>query len=314
MYRLPTRAAARIALALGFLLSTVSAGPAAAVSPSVTLTTQASPLEVTVDLPIAYMVSIYNGSNNALKNVRITGQPSIALAPLGAEPAANCLDGVCTLNGLPSGETRAVTFYYLAPASPQSFTFTALANFDGQTTSSPASYQNTTADPVTTQVLDLNQDLVKGHAFGEYRTFTTGMGPLGATNRHGTEVFLTDTAEVMVRDLSVRAADAYANCQVLLGAPCFGEASELSVKGGEPVSGGLRVTIRWDSSDLPKGMTEKKIRIVHFLDGGVAAEPVTRLCGAVTPAPCLAGPVVRLADRDIQAVVILPSNGVIRGW
>lgn len=314
MHRRSPYAAARVALALGFLLSALSAVPAGAVSPSVTLTTQASPLEVTVNLPIAYVVSIYNGSNNALKNVRITGQPSIALTPLGAEPATNCVDGVCTLNGLPSGETRAVTFYYLAPASPQSFTFTALANFDGQTSSSPASYQNTSAVPVTTQVLDVNQDLVKGHAFSEYDTFTTGIGPLGATNRHGTEVVLTDTAEVTVRDLSVAAADAYANCLVLLGAPCFGEASELSINGGEPVSGGLRVTIRWDFSDLPKGMTEKKIRIVHFLDGGVAVESVTQQCGAATPAPCLAGPVVRLGDKDIQAVVILPSNGVIRGW
>ncbi len=313
MHRRSPLAAARAALALGFALSVFLVAPAGAVSPQVTVTTAASPLEVTVNLPVAYVVSIHNGSNNALKNVRIAGQPSIDLQLLGAAPTPACAAGVCTLDGLAAGATEQVTFYYRAPSSPQAFTFTAFANFDGQTTTSSA-YQNTTAAPVTTHVLDVNQDLVKGHAFGTYNTFTTGIGPLSATNRHGTEVFLTDTAEVTVRDLSVGAADAYANCRVLLGAPCFGEASELSVKDGEPVAGGLRVTIRWDFSDLPKGMTEKKIRIVHFLDGGAGHELVDEQCGAATRAACLAGPIVRLGDRDIQAVIILPTNGVIRGW
>ncbi|HEX7224395.1 MAG TPA: hypothetical protein VF367_02290 [Candidatus Limnocylindria bacterium] len=318
--RQPRRAAVRALLALGLVLSALIPAQVGAVSPKVTLSTQASPLEVTVNLPIAYVVDLKNGTSNALKNVRITGATSTPLTFLAAFSTGSCEPGVavCQFNGLAAGATARAIFYYQAPSTPQTFTFTAFANFDGQTTSSPAQYQNTSAAPVLTEVLAVNENLVRGHAIGQFTTFSTGLDTLSTTNRHGTEVYLTDTGEVTVRDLTATAANQYANCRNLLGVACFGEASELDVKDGLPVAGGLEVTMRWDFSDLPNGMTEKKIRFVHFFDGGTTFELITAQCsfvnGVVQNVPCLDGEPIRLADKDIQATVILGSNGVVRGW
>jgi hypothetical protein len=309
------RAALRPILAAAFVAAVLPA-PAAGVSPSVTVTTDASPFQVTVGRPIAYDVTITNGSNSALKYARVTGQPSIALQYLGSTgPGCSSTTPTCVLDGLPSGSAATVTFYFLAPATSQSFTFVAFANYDGQTTNAPANYQNTSATPITTVVLAESQNLVRGHSFGSFKTFTTGLGSLSAANRHGTTVSLTTVTEVTVEDVSAQAANAFANCTQLLGAACFGEASRLDINDGLPVAGGLTVTVRWDVSDLPKGMTERKIRIAHLLDGGLVAHPVTALCNSgATNAPCLVGNPVRLADKDIQATLVLPSNGLVRGW
>lgn len=310
------RVAPRVLIALALLAVAALPVPVAAASPKVTVSTVASPFEVTVGLPIAYDVTLTNGSNNTLKYARLTGQPSIELEYLGSA-GAGCSSSTptCVLDGLPSGATAKVTFYYLAPSTPQTFTFVAFANYDGQTTSSPANYQNTSATPITTVVLAASQDLVRGHSFGSFKTFTTGLDNLGVGNRHGTRVQLTPVTEVTVEDISASEANAFANCTQLLGAACFGEASRLDINDGLPVAGGLTVTIRWDLSDLPNGMSEKKIRIAHLLDGGTVAHPITALCNSgATNAPCLVGSPIRLADKDIQATVVLPSNGVVRGW
>lgn len=303
-----------------------SLGPVAAVSPSVTITTAASPFEVTVNLPIAYVVSVTNGSNNALKNLRISGTTSVPLTYLGAAPAAACSQSLatCLFNGLAAGQTAQAIFYFQAPAAAGSFDFTALANFDGQTTESPAAYQNTLNSVVHTVVLALDQDFVRGHSVAGFRTFSTGLGNLGNANRHGTEVALTSNGEVTLEDLA--ANDPRGSCANLVGAvtslPCFGEASHLSVANGATLPGGIKVTMRWDYTDLPNGMTEKKLHIVHIYDpgvlvGGQSYEQVTNLCNstvAPTNLPCLAGAPVRLADKDILATFWLPFNGVSKGW
>lgn len=322
-----SRLPARAALVASLLLTL--AAPAGAASPDVTVTTSASPLQVTVGLPIAYVVNVTNNSNNTLKYVQLSGQTSPSLTYLGAVPSPACLQTAptCDFSGLGSGQVAQAILFYQAPAQPTSVTFTAFANFDGQTTMPPASYQNTVSAPVETTVIATNQDLVTGHSFGAFRSFTTGIGPLSRTNKHGTTVVVPTNAEVTVRDLP--ATDPSASCAALVdGAsqvslPCFGEASSLSVGGGAAFPDGIKVTLRWDYSDLPNGMTEKKLRVVHVFDsgtllGGKSYEIVSNQCQFVgeTPQnlPCLAGPPVRLDDKDIQATILLATNGLVRGW
>jgi hypothetical protein len=303
------------------VLTLTSVMPAAAVPPGVTLTTAASPFEVTVNLPVAYVVKVTNGSNNALKYALVSGEISPEFSYLGAHPASSCsqLVPTCDLSGLPSGASAQVIFYFLAPSAPGTFTFTAYANFDGQTTSPPANYQNALSAPVETVVLAENVDLVRGHSVAGYRVFSTGLNALGVNNKHGTTVAVPVNAEVTVRDLP--ASHPLASCQGLTGEvtslACFGEASYLSVAEGAAIPGGLQVTMRWDASDLPKGMTEKKLRIVHIFDDKTY-EIVSDLCtfsgGVPTNLPCLDGPPVRLGDKDIEATVWLLRNGSARGW
>ena len=328
-----SRISVRAALAAVLLSSLVS--PTLSASPAVTVVTNASPFEVTVGLPVAYVVRVTNGTNNTLKYVSVRGMPSIALPEyFGASlPAPTCsqTEPICDFSGLPSGESRQVLFYYLAPASPTSFTFSALANFDGQTSTNPnANYQHTVSEPVTTNVLAVSQDHVTGHSFEpdgprSFREFTTGLGSLNATsNQHGTTAFVPENAEVTLKDLP--ADDTLASCSGLTNGasfPCFGQASYLSIKKGEPVAGGIKVTIRWDSSEIPKTMTEKKLHLVHIftppfvgLDGN-NYEQITNLCNSATAPtnmPCLVGAPIRLADKDILATFFLNRDLTVRGW
>jgi hypothetical protein len=326
-----SRLSARAALVAVLLLSLVS--PTLSASPAVTVVTNASPFEVTVGLPIAYVVKVTNGSNNTLKFVSVRGVPSIALpeyfgASIGA-PTCSQTEPVCDFSGLPSGESRSVLFYFLAPAAQTSFTFTAQANFDGQTTNPPANFQHTVSEPVTTNVLAVNQDHVTGHSFDPdgarfFREFTTGLGNLGTGNKHGTTAFVPENAEVTLKDLP--ANDPLASCSGLTdGAsfPCFGQASYLSIKNGEAVAGGIKVTIRWDSSDIPKKMTEKTLHLLHIFtppfvgDDGNNYEQITELCDSATAPgnmPCLVGNPVRLMDKDIVATFFLNRDLTVRGW
>ena len=292
--------------------------PASAVGPGVVVATTASPLNVTVNLPIAYVVKVTNNTNNTLKFVQVAGEVSQAIQYLGALPGAPACSQVaptCDFSGLAKGATAQAIFYFKAPSAPTTLTFTAYANFDGQTSESPANYQHAVSSPVETIVLPTNQDLVMGHSFGAFRTFTTGLGSLNTNNPHGTTVELPSAnAEVTVADLLPDHPDA--QCPPAL-TTCFGQGSSLSVGDGGPIPGGIKVTMRWDYSELPSGMTDKKLRVAHLLTA-TTFEQVTGMCtfvgGVPTNMPCFEVAPFKLADKDIQATFWLASNRVSRGY
>ncbi len=63
--------------------------------------------------------------------------------------------------------------------------------------------------------------------------------------------------------------------------------------------------MRWDLSELPKGMTQQKLRIAHLLGTG-CFEQVSAPCVFTTRAcrqnmPCISVAPFKLADKDIQA-------------
>ncbi len=123
-------------------------------------------------------------------------------------------------------------------------------------------------------------------------------------------------AEVTVADLPP--TDPQVACPTAIAATCFGWGSSLSVAQGATIEGGILVTMRWDLSELPSGMTPKKLRIAHLL-GGQLWEPVSAACtynqaGAPTNIPCISVAPFKLADKDIQASFYLASNRVSRGY
>jgi hypothetical protein len=204
---------------------------------------------------------------------------------------------------------------YEAPTTVGTFNFT--ATFTGgegaNDNEGPASHQDTFRTSVPTDVVAFSVDSVHQYALASGATVSTGIedGVVTASNKHGTSVVVPGTpqgVETMVEDVTD------SSCPPDLSGQCFGEASSLSIGQGRLFSSPLQVTIRFDLSELPNGMTDKKLRVVHFFDD--QAQLINTVCDSATSptnAPCYL-PAVKQADKDLQITVYLLHNGNIRGW
>ena len=303
-----SRLVRRAALAATLVLASVM--PATAASPEVIVTTTSSPTSVTVGLVVAYPITVTNMSGQTLNHVDLTGTTSPSQAFLGSAPAGACPDAVCDIGTMRAGDVRSFTLYYRAQSSPGSFLFTAAVHVN------PApGHQDTFVADVQTNVLAFSADFVRGHAFGSDRIFDTGLDTLGTGNPHGTKVRIQSaTVEVTAADLPP--TDPAVQCPPSIAATCFGWGSSLDVGIGQTIPGGIEVTTRWDSSELPKGMSARKLRVAHLL-GNNQFQQVTGICtfvgGVPTNMPCFS--VAPFAvDKDIQATYWLASNRVTRGY
>lgn len=324
-----SHAVTRLVLALGLVLSIstpVSAGGAA----MTVVVTTSSPTEVTIGNAVAYPVTITNTGKNTVNSVFVHGRAPAGFEYLGAVPSScSQTTDTCPLGQMPAGASRSVILYYRVTASvlPSTYDFHAdVDTSEGQTDNSDGTSANTdnwSSIAMPTVVSYATQDFVAGHAIVGLNDlnlggFSTGLGNLSSTNRHGTSVSLRTTTEVTVRDISKLQADNFAECAAALGAACFGEASQLRIGGGASIANGIQITMRFDYSDLPNGMTEKKIRIVHFFDDG-GFEKVENQCikgadGVPTNLPCLDGKPIRESDKDITVNMWWAHNGIGRGW
>jgi hypothetical protein len=312
-----SRSALRIGLALLVLLTSVA--PVSARSMSIAIQSS-SPQDVTAGLPVAYPVVASNTGNSTLNHVRIVGSAHASFAYLGAEPANSCSQTTpeCNFGQLASGAALPrVTFYYRVPQAAGAYTFTATAFVNeggGDNSDGSASAEDQFSTSVQTQVVPFSANSISGHSIPGVRTFSTGLTTVGATNPHGSTVTVNANAEVTVGDLAPN--------QITLACPavaatCFGWGTSLDVADGAPVPSGIEVTVRWDASQLPKGMTNKKLRIIHLFTGGgyeFVTNPCTFSGGVATNLPCIKTKPAKLAGGDIQATVLLLSNGLVRGW
>lgn len=285
-----------------------------------------SPTVVTAGYPVAYPVAVTNTSRSTVNHLVLSANAPGSFRYLGSSSAAcSASEDVCEFGQVAAGAALpVVTFYYLTPAIADAYEFTATVSLNegpnDNPGNDPAVEDSFTSDPIETQVIPTQNDLVAGHAFGSYRSFSTGLGSLGVDNPHGSTVTVPGIGEVRLRDVAPASAPA---CPAETPT-CFGWATQLAVANGAPFDAGIEVTVRWDASQLPKGMTDRKLRIVHLFDegdyepGSPDYELVTAACtytgGLPTNLPCIKVAPKRLADRDIQATILLLSNGVIRGW
>jgi hypothetical protein len=344
MSRSRARLATRVALAFVFLL--VLATPASAAE-RITFSTSSSPFNVTVAKPVAYPVTVTNSGGSTINHITITGHIDPAFEPLFSTPSAACDvndagDPVCAFDQIPAGQSAPqVIFYYLVPdtvaneAAGDTYVFTATATVgEGPSDNPNASHQDTFVSlGVTTIVKSLNKDFVSGHAVPGIETFSTGgidcvgaglpadcnagLATLGTTNKHGTSVTVPQIAEVTVEDVAPSN-----NCPSTIKT-CFGAGSSISVADGASIADGISVTMRWDISELPSGMTWQKLNVIHIFDTptNIDEDPELEMFGLITDAcvdaddrHCFTVEPFKLGDKDIQATFILPFNGVSKGW
>jgi hypothetical protein len=305
-----SRLAWRAALAATLVLTTVV--PATAASPDVKVETTSSPTSVTVGLVVAYPITVTNMSGQTLNHVVLNGSTSVSVEFLGAiGTGCSTAAPTCDFGTMRAGEVKSATFYYRAPSTRGSFVFTATAEIN------PApGHQDSFPKPITTNVMPVQIDLVRGHAFGADRVFDTGLTTLGEGNPHGTKVRIpAATVEVTAADLPPN--DPAVQCPPAIAETCFGWGSSLTVGNGGIIPGAIEVTTRWDASELPKGMTYKKLRVAHLLGPDQFAQ-VTGMCnfvdGVPNNMPCFSVAPFGWPDKDIQATYWLASNRVTRGY
>lgn len=344
MSRIRSRLASRAVLAAVLLIVLVT--PASAAD-RITFSTTSSPLNVTVSKPVAYPVTITNSGGSTINHITLTGHIDPAFELLFSTPTDACGvnddgDPVCDFDQLPAGQAAPrVIFYYLVPedvtdeVNGDAYVFTATATVgEGPNDNPNAAHQDTyVAAGVTTIVKAINQDRVSGHAVPGIETFSTGgidctraglpatcndgLAVLGTTNKHGTSVTVPDIAEVIVEDVTTGPA-----CPATI-TTCFGAGSKLSVAGGAPIADGISVTMRWDVSELPPGMTWQKLNVIHIFDQptNIDDDPeletfalITDACADAADRHCFTVEPFKLGDKDIQATFLLPFNGVSKGW
>ena len=311
------RTAMRAALALIILLA--GAGPVSARDVSVVVQAS-SPTVVTAGYPVAYPVSASNVGTNTLNSVTLTGEAPDSFTYLGASSTlCSATEPVCTFGQVPSGVPLPdVTFYYLVPETTGSYEFRAVVSVNegsGDNSDDKSKAQDSfSSTPVVTNVVAISPDFVSGHSVAGVRTFSTGLTNLDTTNQHGSSVTVPSNAEVRVADVPPAAIDI--PCPAVAAASCFGWATSLAVSDGSEFPAGIEVTIRWDASELPSGMTDRKLRIVHFDGSGfdVVGDACTFANGQPTNLPCIKSAPQKQPDKDIQATILLLHNGFVRGW
>ncbi len=307
----------------------------------ISVTTVSSPFVVTSGMPVAYPVTVRNNGTSTVNHITVTAQLDEAFEYLFATPTNACSQPpalpVCDFDQVGGGSaTPEVIFYFKAPtvtAGEVSYEFKAEAKLgEGGNDNANAAHDDTFFSPsITTTVRAVSPDFVSAHSVPGIRSFTTGgidcalLGQpadceagtqaLGVGNPHGTRVRVPINAEVKVEDLPPGHADA--QCPAAIAATCFGWGSSLSVAGGATIPGGIEVTMRWDYSELPSGMTARKLRIAHLTGTNTfvqVKDPCKFQAGVPTNMPCISVAPFKLADRDIQATFFLPSNRVTRGY
>lgn len=329
------RVVVRALLVTTFVLT--SAVPVSAAD--ITFTTISSPTVVTVGLPVAYPVTITNTSKRTINHVTVTaavepaGFDFLFATPSGAcgEDPLNADVALCDFGQLAAGQPLPeIIFYFEVPGSVadvvngDSYTLTITANVgEGPSDNDNASHDDEFTTTVNTIVKAVSPDFVSGHSVPGIREFTTGLNT-SATNPHGTRVEIPSNAEVTVEDLPPGVGLA---CPAVTPS-CFGWGSSLDV--GTDIDGvpqqfaaGIEVTMHWDLAELPSGMTDKKLRVVHIFDPGVFVnglnyEIVSGTCrfqgGLPTNMPCFTELPHKLADKDIEATFLVRFNGLSKGW
>ena len=306
-----------VGIVLAFGLLATSFTPVSAGAPAITVVVDTpQPATVTQGRPVAYPVTVTNNGTSTVNHATLSGSTSVPATFITSYPVGACsATAVCDIGTLVAGGSYTVILVYWAPITVGDFEFTAtfVGGEGGSDNEGPASHQDTFRTSVRTEVIATSVDVVHEYALREGGIVTTGIGDgvVTAANPHGTSVQIPGTpegVETKVEDVTD------STCPAELDDQCFGQASSLSIGRGRLFTTPLRVTIRFDLSELPKSMTDKKLRVVHFFDD--QAQVINTVCNSTTSptnAPCYL-PAQKLADKDLQITVYLLHNGNIRGW
>jgi hypothetical protein len=301
------------------------AAPVAAQDPVFSVVILGSkPLEVTAGQIVAYPVEISGDNTMTINHVVVDASVPNA-TPLGAITTV----GTCpTLERCDLGQFTAaaqdafVVFMYRVPTDVNVTSVTAtvvLNSGEGMNDDPGAAHGDEFSDVAVTNIHhgDLDTFFSRYVVPRSFDAAETGVvetdQAITDTNRHATRVTVPDEsttefgAPATIHELPVNPLGL--GC----GGPCFGEESQISVADGAAFpEQGLTVQVTFGAPELPKGMTARKLHVVHVLDGGTAFELVDGDC-AVVEAPCRLS-TVTLKDKSIVVTLLLDSNGSVKGF
>jgi hypothetical protein len=223
----------------------------------------------------------------------------------------------CSLGSLKSGATSTVTFVFKAPASlPASgaaATFAAQASFDEGPNDQNSSHSDTKVSSAATTLGAVGSDFVTGFVpFSLGDDLETAGDLIGPSNGNpqktglAVSAFATSSlgATSVVQEVPHPSTDTTSDCQA--GFSCFGQTSFVTLPGF--FSPPLQLSFRFDASELPPGMTQKKLRMFH--DGVLV--PLCTTPGVLAPPPTCQSSTTSFDDKDLGALLLSSSNGSYR--
>jgi len=317
------RAISRVVLAaiLGVLMPVALAVPILAASPSVQVAVSASPSpNVSPGKAVLFIVDVTYTGSSTVNHVDAASSASTGTFLKSWVDGVPCDAQSCSLGSFAGGSDSArLLFLYQAGAVGTVVTDTiTVTTGEGPNDSSHASHQDTFSNFASVTVED-NLDLGVATLLPEsilagLATVDTGLTGLGAANPHGTQLTFPGAAAqgtlATIRDVPAAVCPA----SFKSASKCFGQGSDLSVLGGADVSPYLKVTVAWSAGELPNGVSEKTIQIVHIF--GNTSQVISKTCSSAPPAaselPCrTAG---SLDGTTVLVTLYLKHNGLIKGW
>jgi Domain of unknown function DUF11 len=322
------RGVSAVALIAAVALCGAAAGRGANPGPNVSLSVSGAPGSVSLGHYVAYTATISNGATNNVTHAALAapGAGSTSPFPLtyvsaspstGSCSAPPTLPLTCSFGSLPSGATFTVTFVFKAPASlPASgaaVSFAAQLSFDEGPNDQNSSHADTKVASASTTLGAVGDDFVTGFVpFSLGDDLDTAGDLTGPSNGNPQKTGLTVSAFAaaalgatgVVQEISHPATDTTSDCQA--GFSCFGQTSFVTLPG--VFSPPLQLSFRFDASELPPGMTEKKLRMFH---NGLLV-PLCTTPGVLDPAPTCQSSTTSFDDKDLGALLLSSSNGSYR--
>jgi Domain of unknown function DUF11 len=323
------RLIAAAAVALVIALALAASGRSASVGPNVTVAVSGSPGSVTLGHYVAYAVTVHNGAKNNVTHLVLSAPTTASTSPFplsyvsastsnGTCSAPPTLPITCSFGSLASGADARVTFLFRAPAAipatGAAAVFAAQASFDEGPSDQNASHGDTNVGSATTTLGALGGDFVTGFVpFSLGDELATGGDLSGAAGGNPQKTSLNVPsasaaglgAAGTVQEVPHPASDTTSDCAA--GFSCFGQTSFVTMPGLFSATP-LTLTFRFDASEVPPGMSAKKLRMVH--DGVLV--PLCTTAGVLSPAPTCQSSTQTFADKDLGAVVLSQTNGSYR--
>jgi hypothetical protein len=305
-----------------------AAGHGANPGPNVSLLVSGAPGSVSLGHYVAYIATIHNGDTNNVTHVALSAPAGGSTSPFpltyvsaapstGTCSAPPTLPLSCSFGSLPSGATLTVTFVFRAPASlPSSgaaVSFVAQISFDEGPNDQNSSHTDTKVASASTTLGAVGDDFVTGFVpFSLGDDLDTAGDLTGPSNGNPQKTGLSVPALAaaslgatgVVQEVPHPATDTTSDCQA--GFSCFGQTSFVTLPG--LFSPPLQLSFRLDASELPPGMTQKKLRMFH--DGVLV--PLCTTPGVLDPAPTCQSSTTSFDDKDLGVLLLSSSNGSYR--
>jgi Domain of unknown function DUF11 len=303
-------------------------GRAANSGPNVSLSVTGAPGSVSLGHYVAYTATISNRDTNNVTHLALTAPAASSTSPfplayVSATPSrGSCstppaLPLSCSFGPLASGASVSVTFVFRAPAalpaSGAAVSFAAQISFDEGPNDQNSSHSDTKLASAATTLGAVGDDFVTGFVpFALGDDLETAGALTGPSNGNPQKTGLAVAALAAsalgatgsIQEISHPAADTTSDCQA--GFSCFGQTSVVTLPGS--FSPPLQLSFRFDASELPSGMTQKKLRM--FKNGALV--PLCTTPGVLSPGPTCQSSTTSFDDKDLGALLLSSTNGSYR--